>query len=283
MRKAKIKYLHLEGLGGRRAPNKRIEKNLAWRNPQFRGYADYMQTKEFKQSLQELVNLARENVVAVMCAEAVPWRCHRSMIGDALLVRGFNVEDIFNASTIRPHRLTSFAKINRYRITYPLKKQLSDSVKPIRTEVTAQSHGGLKIQIKRVYEKPDKNDGYRVFVDRLWPRGRKKTEVPFDEWPKQISPSTGLCRSSRKIRKKFGYNLSRWKEFRSEYLRELRKHSAKQKLESLVKIAKGQNLTLLYSTNDKEYNNAAVLSQVITRKFRRLAKQANSGDHSNGT
>jgi uncharacterized protein YeaO (DUF488 family) len=63
----------------------------------------------------------------------------------------------------------------------------------------------MRIKIKRVYEKPHEEDGYRVFVDRLWPRGKKKTEVPFDEWAKQVSPSTDLCRSSRNIRKQFGY------------------------------------------------------------------------------
>ena len=141
----------------------------------------------------------------------------------------------------------------------------------------------MKIKIKRVYENPHEKDGYRVFVDRLWPRGKKKTEVSFDEWPKQISPSTDLCRSSRKIRKQFGYNSKRWKEFRSEYLRELRKPSAKQKLELLVNIAKRKNLTLLYSTNDEEYNNAVVISQVITRKFHQLAKQTHRGDQSDGT
>lgn len=85
----------------------------------------------------------------------------------------------------------------------------------------------MKIKIKRVYEEPHPKDGYRVFVDRLWPRGKKKTEIPFDEWPKQISPSIGLCRASRNIRKKFAYNLSRWREFTSEYRRELRKPDAK--------------------------------------------------------
>ena len=120
--KAGIEYLHLVGLGGRRPPNKEMKKNLAWRNPQFRGYADYMQTREFKKDLKELVNLSRVNVMAIMCTEAVPWRCHRSMIGDALLVRGFDVEDIFDISTDRPHRLTVFAKVHRKQITYPLKK-----------------------------------------------------------------------------------------------------------------------------------------------------------------
>lgn len=127
LRKAGIQYLHLEGLGGRRSPDKKIEKNSAWRNPQFRGYADYMQTKEFKENLKILASLSTENVTTVMCAEAVPWRCHRAMIGDALLVRGFDVEDIFNASSKRPHHLTAFAKVNRNQITYPLKKDLDEA------------------------------------------------------------------------------------------------------------------------------------------------------------
>ncbi len=294
--RAGIQYLHLVGLGGRRPPVKEMKKNMAWRNPQFRGYADYMQTKEFKENLKELVSLSKENVVAIMCAEAVPWRCHRSMIGDALLVRGFDVEDIFDVSKDRPHRLTSFAKVHRNQITYPVKNgsapQLkSTQARTIRSNLKTSraiedeedNQGQHRIKIKRVYEKPAEEDGYRIFVDRLWPRGKKKKEVPFDEWPKQISPSPGLCRSSRKIRKQFGYNPKRWKEFRSEYLRELRKPEAKQKLELIFNIAKRRNLTLLYSTNDEEHNNAAVLRQLIMRKVRQFAKKMHRGDHRNET
>jgi uncharacterized protein (DUF488 family) len=117
--KAKIGYLHLVGLGGRRAPDKTKSSNTGWRNPQFRGYADYMQTKEFKADLTRLKELATHQVTAIMCAEAVPWRCHRSLIGDALLVQDIQVEDIFGLNIDRPHRMTAFAKVKGRRVTYP--------------------------------------------------------------------------------------------------------------------------------------------------------------------
>jgi uncharacterized protein (DUF488 family) len=90
-----IGYLHLEGLGGRRRTDP-ASINTAWKNVSFRAYADYMQTTEFEQNLARLVEISGEKRTVIMCAEAVPWRCHRSLIGDALLVRGFAVEDILN-------------------------------------------------------------------------------------------------------------------------------------------------------------------------------------------
>lgn len=114
-----IKYLHLENLGGRRSPDKKSALNNGWRSPQFRGYADYMLTKEFKDGLKVLMESAKKNQSAIMCAEAVPWRCHRSLISDALLVRGFKVFDIFSSTILRPHTLTSFANVYRKKITYP--------------------------------------------------------------------------------------------------------------------------------------------------------------------
>lgn len=119
LKRNKMDYLHLEGLGGRRNPVK-SEENAAWRNRGFRGYADYMQTKEFANSLKELMKIAKKKNVVIMCAEAVPWRCHRSLVGDALLLRGFNVVDIFTISKGRPHKLTPFAKVSGKKITYPL-------------------------------------------------------------------------------------------------------------------------------------------------------------------
>lgn len=113
-----IGYRHMPGLGGLRRPRP-DSANTAWRNDTFRGYADYMQTEEFATNLAQLAELARSEMVAVMCAEAVPWRCHRSLIGDALLVRGFEVEDIISQASIRPHRLTPWAKVEGQRITYP--------------------------------------------------------------------------------------------------------------------------------------------------------------------
>ena len=113
-----IAYLRLEGLGGlRRAAKTSI--NLAWKNASFRGFADYMQTPEFFSAIDQLITLARESRSAVMCAEAVPWRCHRSLIGDALLARNIRVEDIFDENTSKPHLLTPWAKVDGTRITYP--------------------------------------------------------------------------------------------------------------------------------------------------------------------
>lgn len=114
-----IGYLHLEILGGRKRVDKESDLNAGWRNPQFRGYADYMQTKEFHEGLMELMKLAKKSRVAIMCAEALPWRCHRSMIGDALLSYHFSVLDIFNEKVIHPHKLTPFADVEGKHITYP--------------------------------------------------------------------------------------------------------------------------------------------------------------------
>ncbi len=118
LRSAGLSYQHLAGLGGLRharpdSPNK------AWRNLSFRGYADYMQTPEFKENLQELICLARHEGVALMCAEAVPWRCHRSLIADALVARGLEVEHIMSATRRQKHALRPWVVVNGKRITYP--------------------------------------------------------------------------------------------------------------------------------------------------------------------
>lgn len=111
-------YRRIEALGGLRHTTK-DSPNMAWRNTSFRGYADYMQTVAFAAGMDELTTCAGEGVVAIMCAEAVPWRCHRSMVGDALLVRGFDVLDIFSPTQAKPHTLTSFAQVEDTTITYP--------------------------------------------------------------------------------------------------------------------------------------------------------------------
>lgn len=117
--KNKIDYVHIESLGGRRRMDKTSLVNAGWRSPQFRGYADYMQTREFQKGLKELMSLARKNHAAIMCSEAVPWRCHRSMVADALLVNGFIVFDLIAENSLRPHELTSFAHVEGKEITYP--------------------------------------------------------------------------------------------------------------------------------------------------------------------
>lgn len=120
----RIAYRHMKGLGGLRHPQK-DSPNGAWRNASFRGFADYMQTAEFAENLERLMELARKRPTAIMCAEAVPWRCHRSLIGDALLVRGLRVEELSSLSTTRPHRRTPWARVRRGRITYPAEKACS--------------------------------------------------------------------------------------------------------------------------------------------------------------
>jgi len=118
LRGAGIEYLHMPGLGGLRHPRK-DSINTAWQNASFRGYADYMQTPQFDESLEDLIALARTRRTAIMCAEAVPWRCHRSLIADALTARGIAVEHIMSTTSRKPHRYTPFAKVEDARVTYP--------------------------------------------------------------------------------------------------------------------------------------------------------------------
>jgi uncharacterized protein (DUF488 family) len=115
---AGIAYQHLAGLGGlrRATPD---SPNGAWRNASFRGYADYMQTDAFAEQVEEVIKLARRQRCALMCAEAVPWRCHRSLVADALLVRGVPVAHIMGPHKLKPHTLTPFAHVEHSRITYP--------------------------------------------------------------------------------------------------------------------------------------------------------------------
>ena len=115
---AGIEYVHMKDLGGRRKPLA-SSPNTGWRVAGFRGYADYMQTDAFRTGIDELLSLADGATVAIMCAEAVPWRCHRSLVGDALLVRGVSVNDIFGVSSAKPHTLTKFARVEGTAITYP--------------------------------------------------------------------------------------------------------------------------------------------------------------------
>jgi uncharacterized protein (DUF488 family) len=115
---ASVQYTHLPGLGGLRKPRK-DSTNTGWRNDSFRGYADYMQTDEFEESLGELLALERGRRVAIMCAEAVPWRCHRSMIADALTARGIPVVHLMSSVKVDPHKLTTFARVAGGRVSYP--------------------------------------------------------------------------------------------------------------------------------------------------------------------
>jgi uncharacterized protein (DUF488 family) len=118
LREAGIDYRYLPGLGGsrRRQPN---SPNTGWRNASFQGYADYMQTSEFETNLRELLERACGQRTVLMCAEAVPWRCHRSLIADALVVRGISVEHILRVSRTQSHVLKPWAKVQGTKITYP--------------------------------------------------------------------------------------------------------------------------------------------------------------------
>jgi uncharacterized protein (DUF488 family) len=118
LRKSGIAYVHLKKLGGLRHAN-RDSTNLGWHNASFRGFADYMETPEFAAGLARAIKLAEAKLSALMCAEAVPWRCHRSLVADALVVRDIQVLDIVGTSAPRPHKLTPFARVRGMRITYP--------------------------------------------------------------------------------------------------------------------------------------------------------------------
>jgi len=115
---AVIGYRRMPGLGGLRHTTK-ASVNQGWENHSFRGYADYMQTPEFTENLHELIRVADTARTVIMCAEAVPWRCHRSLIGDALTIRGISVIDLIAMGKPRAHRLTSFAHVDGDTITYP--------------------------------------------------------------------------------------------------------------------------------------------------------------------
>jgi len=113
-----IEYVGLPGLGGLRKPSKE-SPNKGWRNNGFRGYADYMQTPAFSDGLDALIDISRHKRAAIMCAEAVPWRCHRSLVADALEVRGVPAVEILSPTGSRLHKLTPFAEVHGTSLTYP--------------------------------------------------------------------------------------------------------------------------------------------------------------------
>ena len=118
LQRAGIRYVHMKALGGLRHPRP-DSLNTGWRNASFRGYADYMQTREFADGLRRLMKMAKTKRTAIMCAEAVPWRCHRSLIADALMAHGYEVEEIESLKRTRPHVLTPWARVQGSKITYP--------------------------------------------------------------------------------------------------------------------------------------------------------------------
>jgi uncharacterized protein (DUF488 family) len=128
LRAARIGYVHLRKLGGLRHA-RRDSSNMGWRNTSFRGFADYMQTSEFDAGLHRLMKLAGQKRSAIMCAEAVPWRCHRSLIADALTVRAIHVEDIMSMKRSQVHSLIPFARVQGHRITYPIRNRGDGRIK----------------------------------------------------------------------------------------------------------------------------------------------------------
>ncbi len=118
LRDAGIRYLHIPDLGGRRK-SRADSINMGWRNESFRGYADYMQTSKFWEALEDLADRGKKAHSAVMCAEAVPWRCHRALIADALIIQGWSVQHIMSVHSSKPHSLTPFARLDTGRLTYP--------------------------------------------------------------------------------------------------------------------------------------------------------------------
>ncbi len=118
LERAGIEYLHMPALGGLRHARP-DSPNTAWRNSSFRGYADYMQTPEFAKAVAQLIEIAQGKQTAIMCAEAVPWRCHRSLVADALTARDVPVEDILSPTRRSPHKLTPFARVEGTRVWYP--------------------------------------------------------------------------------------------------------------------------------------------------------------------
>ncbi len=114
----RLSYRHMKALGGlRHARTDSI--NTGWRNASFRGFADYMQTPAFEEAVEKLIELAEQKPTAIMCAEAVPWRCHRSLIADALTVRGYEVRDLMSATNAKRHTLMPMAKVHGRQVTYP--------------------------------------------------------------------------------------------------------------------------------------------------------------------
>lgn len=253
LRRARIRYTHLKDLGGLRHA-RADSTNVGWRNDSFRGYADYMQTPEFDEGLNRAIKLATARPAALMCAEAVPWRCHRSLVADALLARGIDVEDILGAGKPKAHRMTPFARVHGTRITYPAEQTASPSNRSGRSKAM--------IRIARVYEESGEKSGTRYLVERLWPRGLKKDALQLDGWLKDVAPTDAL-------RRWFGHKPERWKDFQRRYLAELRANPVA--WQPILEAAQLGNVTLLYSARDEEHNNALALQRFLAAKLKRHA------------
>jgi uncharacterized protein YeaO (DUF488 family) len=264
LRAPKIHYVHMKDLGGLRHARK-DSVNLGWRNASFRGFADYMQTPEFAAALDLAIELAREHPSALMCAEAVPWRCHRSLVADALVARGIRVRHITSASAPKEHSLTPFARVKGLQITYPaeLAGETSEGGSPAMAKGNRSEKASGTIRIQRVYEDSGKANGARFLVERLWPRGVKKTALHVDAWLKDVAPSPAL-------RKWYQHRVERWPEFQKRYLAELRANPDGWK--PILDAARRGNVTLLYAARDTEHNSALLLQRFLSAKLKRKPK-----------
>ncbi|MGH9758831.1 MAG: DUF488 family protein, N3 subclade [Candidatus Acidiferrales bacterium] len=251
LRSEGLAYTHLKKLGGLRHA-KADSINTAWRNKSFRGFADYMQTREFAAGLEQAMKLAHSKTCALMCAEAVPWRCHRSLVADALLARGYTVRDILSASRAQPHKLTPFARVRGMQVTYPGEA----AARPLPLPEGKRT----QIRIARIYDLPGEEKSARFFVERLWPRGIKKTELPAEMWLKDVAPSAEL-------RKWFDHRPERWRQFQKRYHAELRANT--QAWKPVLEAARHGEVTLLYSARDREHNAALALQQFLTARLSR--------------
>ena len=127
------------------------------------------------------------------------------------------------------------------------------------------------VKLKRAYEPASRGDGYRVLVERLWPRGIRKEALALDDWRKEVAPSGEL-------RKWFGHDPERWSEFKLRYLKELKEPAAAEQLRALAELAAGRTLTLVFSSHDAEHNNAVVLKGEIERLARRRSGRRTNQD-----
>lgn len=208
LRGAHIEYAHLKELGGLRHPRP-DSANLGWRNASFRGYADYMQTQEFERAVQRLLQMCGEKQCAVMCAEAVPWRCHRSLLADALVARGIAVEHILGASRGDEHHLTPFAKIANGKVTYPKAEGLeAEGPKGERPEVKGKSRqkaatagqagppaGQIQLRFDRSEEPNEENDRGPV----MSPKKRKPKFTAAKEAKRRARLAAGTPPAARVI------------------------------------------------------------------------------------
>ena len=180
-----IGYVHMPKLGGLRRPRK-DSVNAGWENLSFRGYADYMQTDAFTSGLDELIGAAEIQQTAIMCAEAVPWRCHRSLVGDALLIRHFDVIDIFSATNTKPHKLTTWARVEGDRVTYPSgASEGESSCEPLGETSGSPSSHTKECKTKKITI--SQKTWCRALIRRSTKRGASKTQSTQTERSKVIS------------------------------------------------------------------------------------------------